>query len=105
MPTQSKDPFKKYKLASRIELGAFLIIVISSEFNRGKILGNNPWLLFVVCLVLCMISGYIAILYKRLPKSKKHYNSSFFSEFAIHPYFTFGIFLIFSIACAIVALR
>ena len=52
-----------------------------------------------------MISGYIAIFYKRLPKSKKHYNSSFFSEFAIHPYFTFGIFLILSIAYAIVALR
>lgn len=105
MPTQSKDPFKKYKLASRIEIVAFLIIAISSEFNSGKVLGNNPWFLFAVCLVLCMISGYIALLYKRLPQNKKRYNGSFFSEFSIHPYVTFGIFFILCIACATVALR
>ena len=71
MPTQDNDRLKKYKLVSRIEIGVFLIISLSPVFLGNENALNNSWFIFIVCLTLCTISGYIAILYNKLPKKEK----------------------------------
>ena len=102
MSVQSRDPSKKFRQASRVEFLVFLIIVLVTTFDQHSSVLNTPVVLLVIMLLLCVISGYLALQYRKLPKSRKNHYSSFFSEFSVHPYLTFGIFLVLSIICGLI---
>lgn len=98
MAGKDRERMRKYRMASRVELCIFAAVAALGSLGGGEML-DSPRLLLAICLLLWGISGYIAAQFRRLPKSKRDAPGSFFSEFSVHPYFTFGIFSALTAVC------
>ena len=104
MPDKDRDQIRKYRIASRAEFGIFAAVAAVGSFGRGDKLLDSPKILLAICLLLCGVSGYIAVQFRRLPRRKRDAPVAFFSEFSVHPYVTFGFFTVLTAVCMVICL-
>lgn len=89
---------QKYAKASSILDCLFVVLFVVNLFLINFDFWNSALYMTVVSLIFAIVSGYVAYLHSKLPKNQREKpNWISASDFGIHPYFTFILFVVFSI--------
>lgn len=97
MKKRDKSAKQKYEKAASVLDGVFVVLFAVNLLLKKYDFWNSALYLTVVSLIFAIISGYVAYLHSRLPKSQREKpNWISASDFGTHPYFTFSLFCVFS---------
>lgn len=99
MPIPDKNKqHHKYNKANSILTWMFLILCVIAVLFRNSSFRETALFLSIVSIIFAVASGYVAFLYRKLPKQdREKANWLSASSFNIHPYLTFALFILLSI--------
>lgn len=94
----NKKTSQRYSKANFVLEAAFVVLFIINLLFKQHSFWNSALYLTLVSLVFTVLSGYVAFLHSKLPKDqRKKPNWISASDFSTHPYFTFILFVVFSL--------
>jgi uncharacterized membrane protein len=89
---------KRYSKANSVLEAAFVVLFMINLLFKHHSFRNSALYLTLVSLVFTVLSGYVAFLHSKLPKDQREKPDWLdASDFSTHPYFTFILFVVYSL--------